>query len=127
MEEQSTLEELLRKSDERIAELEKMKELGEALERLHENEDFQKVILDGYFEKEAKRLFDILVHPDMFKRDIMQNIQDKLTSIRSLKQFFGTTLQNAHMAPMQIEEEENYKRDISTRNPQEVAEIEGGE
>jgi len=58
------------------------------------NEDFNAVILDGYLEKESKRLFGILVEPSALKRDVIENIQDKLTAIRNIKQYFGTTLQN---------------------------------
>ena len=111
--EETNLNEQLEAIDKRIAELKNAEELGKALERLHENEDFKKVILDAYLEKEAERLFGVLVAPSTLKRDVMQNIQDKLSSIRNVKQFFGVLLQNAHMAPSQIAEEEDYRKEVT--------------
>ena len=103
----------LQEVDDRIAELNKNIELGKAIEALHENEDFQRVILSGYLDDEAQRLFGVLVEPSTLKRDVMENIQDKLASIRNLKQYFGTSLQNAHMAPEQIAEEETYRKTVT--------------
>ena len=114
MEENSNLKAHLEEIDERKAELEHAIQLGKDLEELHEDERFQRVILDGYLEKEAKRLFGVLVNPSTLKRDVMENIVDKTGAIRNLKQFFGVVLQNAHMAPEQIEEEDAYRRVPST-------------
>lgn len=113
MEENSNLKEQLAEIDARIAELENGIELGKALEELHENEAFKKVFLDGYFENEAKRLFGVLVTPSTLKRDVIENIQDKLSSIRNVKQYFGVVLQNAHMAPEQLVEEQNYRKEVT--------------
>jgi sulfur transfer protein SufE len=113
MEETSNLKKDLEQIDQRIDELKAGIELGKALEGLHEDERFKKVILDGYLEDEAKRLFGVLVTPSTLKRDVVQNIQDKLSAIRNLKQFFGVIMQNAHMAPMQIEEEEAYRKEVT--------------
>jgi len=111
--ENSNLNEQLEQIDGRIAELKDAIKVSEALERLHENEDFKTVILDGYLEKESKRLFGVLVTPSTLKRDVIENIQDKLSAIRNIKQYFGVLLQNAHMAPMQIEEEEDYRKEVT--------------
>jgi len=114
------LKEKLAEVDARIDELNDNIELGKALERLHENEDFQKVILEGYLDKEADRLFGVLVEPSTLKRDVMENIQDKLTAIRNVKQYFGTTLQNAAMAPDQIAEEQAFRKEVTeyySKNP----------
>ena len=123
----SNLKEQLKEIDDRIAELEKDIEIGKALERLHENEDFQKVILDGYLEDEAKRLFELMTTPMKFKREIMENIQEKLSSIRNLKEYFAVKLQNAGFAQEQIEEEKEYRKDVTEANSQEMKLIEGGE
>jgi sulfur transfer protein SufE len=113
MEETSNLKEHLEQIDNRIDELKNAIELGKDLESLHEDERFKRVILSGYLEDEAQRLFGVLVTPSTLKRDVVQNIQDKLSAIRNLKQFFGVILQNAHMAPMQIEEEEDYRKEVT--------------
>ena len=109
----SDAKEELKQIDKRIEELKENIALGEALERLHENEDFKKVILDGYFEKESKRIFGLLTTPTHLKRDIIENLNDKLGAIRIVKQYFGTVLINAQMAPEQIEEEEEYRKEVT--------------
>ena len=113
MEETSNLKEQLEAIDNRIKELEDSIQLAKDLNELHEDERFKRVILDGYFEEEAKRLFSVLVTPSTLKRDVVQNIQDKLSSIRNLKQFFGVVLQNANMAPELIEEEKAYRKEVT--------------
>ena len=99
--------------DERIDALKLNIEKAEAVERLEKNEDFQMIILDGYLDAEAKRLFEVLVEPSTLKRDVMENIHDKLNSIRNLKQYFGVLGQNATMAPDSINEEETYRKQVT--------------
>jgi hypothetical protein len=113
MEETSNFKKKLAEIDERIIKLQEEKELGEALERLHENEDFIKVILHGYFETEAKRIFELLTIPTKLKRDQLENLMDKMTAIRNYKQYFQTVLINAQMAPDQIQDEENYRKELT--------------
>jgi hypothetical protein len=43
----------------------------------------------------------------------MENIVDKFNAIRNLKQFFIVIEQNARMAPSQIEEEIQFRKDIT--------------
>ena len=106
-------DEELQKIENRIAELKKDVELGEALNALHvDNDNFKKVILEGYFEKEEERLTGLLFNPTKLKRDQMENVMDKATGIRSFKLYFQTLLINASMAPEQIEEEENYRTQL---------------
>jgi hypothetical protein len=103
--------------DSRIATLRKNIELGEALQKLHENEDFKNVILEGYMDDEAERIFKVLVDPSHnLKRDIMENLMDKLMAIRSIKQYFGTILINAAMAPEEIKNEEEYRKETTERH-----------
>jgi hypothetical protein len=103
--------------DSRIATLNKNIELGEALKKLHQNEDFKNVILEGYMDDEAERIFKVLVDPSHnLKRDIMENLMDKLMAIRSIKQYFGTILINAAMAPEEIKNEEEYRKETTERH-----------
>ena len=114
--EETTLENELNAIDTRIETLKENIELGKYLEELHEDKRFQKIILNGYLDKEANRIFGVLVDPShQLKRDVMENLVDKLSSIRNLKQYFGTVLINANMAIGQIEEEEEYRKE-ATKN-----------
>jgi hypothetical protein len=102
--------------DDRIVQLKNDIQLGEDLESLHKDERFQRVILHGYFEVEAERIFGMLVNPSGFKRDQLENLMDKMSAIRNYKQFFATLLINANMAPEQIEDEEGFRKQVTADN-----------
>ena len=114
MAEEITLKEALKEVDERAEELQAKLELAEDVRELEKDERFQRVIMQGYLSDEADRLFGVLVEPSTLKRDVMENIQDKLSSIRNLKQYFGVIGQNADMAPDQIAENEAYRKEVTT-------------
>lgn len=117
MNENLNLKKELAAIDERIEILKVNIKLGESVEALHENPQFKDVILDGYLDKEADRIFGLLVDPThQLKRDSMENLIDKLSAIRNLKQFFGTVLINATMAPEEIAGEEEYRKELTARN-----------
>ena len=98
-------------------------QLGKDLEELHEDERFKRVILDAYHDKEAERIFGVLVDPThQLKRDVMENLMHKLSAIRSMKQFIGTTLMNAHMAVEGVEEEEKFRNKVTASNVIDVVE-----
>ena len=110
---EANLNEELSNVDERIAELKKLKEFGEALERLHDNPDFQLVILDGYFEVEADRVFRVLTTPMNMRRDSVENTMDKLTAVRELKQYFGNKLIECSEVDAQIAGEEEFRKEVT--------------
>ncbi len=117
MEETSDFKKELKAIDDRIGELTEKIELGKAFVRLSdESQDFQNVIMDSYLEKESERLFGLLVTPSALKRDQMENISDKLAAIRNIKQFFGTVLIEANMAQEQIDEENDFRQELTLRN-----------
>jgi len=103
----------LEQSHKREAELKEAIELNEHLQDLIQQKSFKAVIDSAYFEKEAERLKEVLVTPSTLKRDIMENVIDKFNAIRNLKQFFIVIEQNAIMAPSQIEEEIQFRKDIT--------------
>ena len=98
----------IKEIENRINELKETKEFGEKIRDLHDNNLFQEVIIDGYFEKEAHRIFGLLVTPTTLKRDAIENIVDKLAGIRNLKSFFAMHLRNLEAAAQELEELENY-------------------
>ena len=103
--------------DARIASLKDDIQKAEDLESLHSDEKFQNVIIKGYLDAEAKRIFGVLTDSTHhLKRDVMENLMDKLTSTRNIQQYFGTIMQNAAMATTQIEEEELYRTEVTSRD-----------
>ncbi len=110
-----TLKTELADIDSRIATLKRNERIGTAVEALHNNPDFQLVILEGYFDEEAERIFGVLTDPNEYKRDMLQNMNDKLGSIRDLKKFFGVKLRNGDMAPAEIAEEETFREETTKK------------
>ncbi len=112
---QDDIKQELLETDEKISEKKAQIELAEAIERLHENEDFKLVVLDGYLEIEAERIFALLTTPMGWKRELNENLMDKLGSIRDLKEFIGVKLRESIMAPEELTELEQYRKDITTK------------
>lgn len=106
----------LNEIDARIEELNAKIRLADDLEELHKDERFIRVMIDGYFGTEAHRVFELLTTPTPLKRDQIENIEDKLSAIRNVKQYYQTILINARTAPEQIEEERQYRLEITARH-----------
>jgi hypothetical protein len=113
MEETSNFKDELAQIDERIVELNKKIELHKALERLHENEDFKLVVMDGYFTKESERIFEMLTIPSNLKRDQLENLMEMMSSIRYFKGYFKTLILEAAMAPEEIKGEQEYRKEVT--------------
>jgi len=105
----------LKKIDDRIIQLNKEIKLGADIEALHEDEKFINVIIEEYFEQEEERITGLLFNPTTLKREQIENVMDKATGIRNFKLFFKTLLINASMAPEQIVDEENYRKELVDR------------
>ena len=86
----SNLEETLSAIDKYIAEQQKAIDDGKALERLLNNKDFKAIILDGYIEAEAKKLFSILTDPTGASPYTQEEILLKLEVISHFKSYIGT-------------------------------------
>jgi glutaredoxin 2 len=118
MSDELTLE--LERIDNRIAELNDAIKRGDALERLMKNEDFKLVILDGYLDEEATRIFDNLVRVPAIRKESNDIMMDKLNSIRHMKEYIGTptypgtVLSAAMHAPEQIEAEQDYRLEVTS-------------
>ena len=115
----SNLTEALKAIDAVIARQRTAIERGEALERLKNNVDFQTIILDGYIETEAEKLFAILTDPSGASPYTAEQIHLKLEAISHFKGFIGTddfkgTIEiEAENAPGIIMLEENYRKEVT--------------
>jgi hypothetical protein len=108
------LKEELTNIDEQIAKLKNEIAMGEALDSLHEDERFKLIMTEGYFDEEEKRISGLLFNPTALKREQLENLMDKTTAIRNTKQYYNTIQINANMAPAQIEEEEAYRKRLTS-------------
>jgi len=116
---ETTLKEDLQKIDQ-VIELHKGKlEDGKKLERLMKNQDFIDLILVGYFEQEAQKLFKILTDPTGASPYAEETIRLKLASISDFRGYVGTedypgTIKiAAEAAPQIILKEELYRNELT--------------
>ena len=65
----------------------------EALSRLHDNPDFQKVILEGYFKDEPIRITSLLATDYARREGVRPVLMEKLVAISSLEDYFQTIIQ----------------------------------
>ena len=87
-------------------------EESNALERLRNNKDFKKVILEGYFKEEAIRLVHLKADPSMQSLDSQKSIVSQLDAIGSFSAYLTHTLQRGAMASKQIESDEATRDEI---------------
>ncbi|MDA3821421.1 MAG: hypothetical protein PF450_02250 [Bacteroidales bacterium] len=78
-------------------EIEHYIDMGQALDRLKDNPDFKKVILDGYFKDKALDSVSLLSVPAIKKRGERGDIMEDLVAISNL-QFFFMTIDQMHRA-----------------------------
>ena len=113
------LNETLKAIDDYIAEQNKLIKLGEDLKGLMADKRFQRVILDGYFETESKKLFDILTNPYSQSAIDADEVQVILAGINHFKRFVGTpdnkgtVMIEAEQAPLNIAREEDERARIT--------------
>ena len=64
---------------------------GEALDKLMQMEEFHLVMIEGYLEIEAKRVFNLLTHPLTIKPDDKNNYLSQLDTIKNLSRYLGSS------------------------------------
>ena len=115
----ANLKDTLKAIDSKLEEYKTDIENGEKLKRLIANSDFQDLILDGYCESEAKKLFQILTDPTGASPYSNEDIHFRLGYISNFKGYVGTsnhagTIENkAIMAPDLIIKETNYRKEVT--------------
>lgn len=95
-----------------ISEAKKLVDLADSLERLRENRDFKKVVLEGYFEKEAIRLVLLKADPNFQTPERQDSIWSQIDAIGNLHQYFQTIYQQAAIARKSIEADEAIREEI---------------
>ena len=89
-----------------IKEAESLVNLGKALDRLHSNRDFKKLILEGFFKDEAVRLVHLKADPSVQNEKQQAAILRDIDGIGVLRSYFGKIYQQAAMADAAIEDGE---------------------
>lgn len=96
-----------------IQDAKKMVELGDALERLRSNRDFKKVILDGFFEKEAIRLVHLKSDPSMQTPEKQAAILREMDGIGALSSYLSTVQYYAAQGRKAIVDGEAMREEIA--------------
>lgn len=91
-------------------------ERGVALERLRNNPDFQKIVMEGYLKDEAIRLVHALKEPSMKDEASQILLHKEMEAVASLGAHFNYVLQHARHSQEALddaakEEEESYRED----------------
>ena len=119
MDDTSNLKETLDRIDAAIEKYNADIELGKALKRLKDNPDFQKVIMNGYIDSEAKVLFKILTDPSGASPYPPEQVHLKLEAISHFKgyvgtdDYLGTVMMNAEQAQDRILREEMFRKEVT--------------
>lgn len=94
-------------SDQQLLEVENQYwvDMWQALERLKENKDFQKVILQGYFKDKAVNGVSLLAQDAIVQNGHRTAVMEDLIAISSLEDFF-VTIENLGTIPSADEEDE---------------------
>lgn len=87
-------------------------ENGNALERLRSNKDFKRVIMEGYFEKEAVRLVHLKSDVSMQSVASQESIVRQMDAIGSLNQYFQTVFHSASLASKAIAADEETRSEL---------------
>lgn len=85
---------------------------GVALERLRNNRDFKKVIIEGYFEKEAIRLVHMKSDFNSQSAESQQDIDNDMIAIGRLSKYFNEVFRRADLASKAIESDEETREEL---------------
>ena len=110
----SNLKETLQRIDTVISEKRSAIETGKKLEALMATQNFIDVILEGFIETEAKKLFDVMVDPTGASPYSNEEIQLMLAGISTFKRYLANVKLEAENAPLDIQIEEDYRTQVTS-------------
>jgi len=87
-------------------------ELGDSLERLHKNPDFKRIILDDFFKEEASRAVMLKSDPNMLGEEQQVTVDNIITSIGGLYQYFAKVYRLADMSVRALEANQQTREEL---------------
>jgi hypothetical protein len=102
--EQPSTAEQIKEVEVGIEQAKKHVELAEALKRLFENKDFQKVILQDYLHNEPARLVELKVHPQFQSEQGQKSLDRQLDGVGALRGFFRTIEHNGEQMQRSLDD-----------------------
>lgn len=88
-------------------------ELGDALDKLRANRDFNKVVINGLMKDEALRLVHLLADPAMDDDKSREAIHREMMAIATLGQHFNGIATKAEMARRSLNQAEELYTDLA--------------
>lgn len=82
-------------------------EMKEALLRLHNNKDFQKVILEGYFKNKAVDGVSLLATDYVKRNGLRSEVMEQLIAISNLEDYFSTIINLGPATQEELEAEDD--------------------
>lgn len=101
-EEEAEIELTLEQYEEGKKYLNQIKEVGDAARRLPKNEDFNALVMEGYFTNEAHRLADLITSGKLNEKTL-KDCQRQLVSIGDFRLYLKNMLDQADMADQELE------------------------
>ena len=89
-----------------IEEAKRVIAVGDALQRLHDNPDFNLVFTEGYFKQEASRAVLLRADPGMASDEQQKNVNNVITSIGGLYGYFHKVFQLAEQVSQSLAADE---------------------
>lgn len=86
--------------------------LAEKLNRLHKNKDFQELIVEGYFRDEASRAVLLKADPEMCEDREQKQLNDIITSIGGLRQYFHKVFRLGQMSEQSMEADKQTRQEL---------------
>jgi len=102
----------IKELDHRIKESKKTLDLGQSLERLRNNRDFKRVVLEGYFCEEAIRLVSLKQEPQVQSKDSQESIVRQIDAIGTFQGFLREIDRQTDQAVKTIEDCEQMREEI---------------
>ena len=95
-----------------IAEAKELVDFAKSVERLRNNKDFKKVVLDGYFTKEAVRLVHLKSDPSTQDPVSQAGIISAIDAIGNFSSFLTVATQDGNIAAKQIKDSEDMRDEL---------------
>lgn len=102
----------LQQLDLNIQNSKKQIDLGECLERLSQNRDFKKLILEDYFREEAIRLVSLRGDPNMQTPDKQASVLAQIDAMSAFQAYLRKVSKMAEMAKSSVEADETTAEEI---------------
>lgn len=89
-----------------IKQAQEIADLGNALDRLRNNRDFKKVVMEGFFNQEAARLVHLMADSNMQAPETQSSIYKQMVAIGGFRDYLDTLSIRADMARRAVEADE---------------------